>query len=184
MKRKYLLDLKKLTSTNTLFSSIRATFLPKQTDIFHSRRPVLNSTLSSEFLLHHLQANAKDEIHLHLHPKPSHSALRRMLTTPGGASFRKSPVTGGKIRRPSFITSWRYGRLRASASVVGFDTVAWDISLISIACTCALVTIYKRVARIACADVSDPTILWLKSVTHYRTSIGIRSLTKAWARFE
>lgn len=81
------------------------------------------------------------------------------MSPPGGTVFDMNPVTGGKIRIPSRITAWRYGSLRASESVIGLEMLAERSSERRAASTRGNVAMYRRVARMAVAEVSEPATL-------------------------
>lgn len=57
------------------------------------------------------------------------------------------------------MTAWRYGSLRASASVMGLEIAELDISSSSFCLAPELVDMYKRAARIDVAEVSAPATL-------------------------
>jgi hypothetical protein len=58
----------------------------------------------------------------------------------------------------------RYGKVLASASEMGEDIVASEISARSLAWTRGVVRMYRKVVRIAVAVVSEPAILNSRSV--------------------
>jgi hypothetical protein len=63
------------------------------------------------------------------------------------------------MRSPSLITACRYGKFLASASEMGDESVASEISARSFARMRGVVIMYRKVVRIAVAVVSEPAIL-------------------------
>lgn len=83
-----------------------------------------------------------------------------MVSPAAGTTFDMKPMTGGKIRRPSFITACRYGRFLASESVIGEERVEEVISVRSFWRTAGDVMMERSVARMAVAEVSEPATIW------------------------
>jgi len=82
------------------------------------------------------------------------------IVSPSGGTFLAiRPTAGGQIRSPSLITACRYGRVLASTSEMGDDSVASEISARSFVRTRGVVMMYRKVVRIAVAVVSEPAIL-------------------------
>lgn len=82
-----------------------------------------------------------------------------IMSPSGGTSLDKSPGIGGKIRRPSLMTACRYGRFRASESLIGDEILALENSARSFAAVRGCMIRCNSVVRIVVAVVSEPAVL-------------------------